>query len=67
MRVARNKKSRRSLPRVFCDCTETLAEIDRDARAYFLERGGESFEYAPCPNDSDAQAKLFRNIFENIK
>ncbi|WYJ08428.1 ferrochelatase [Opitutia bacterium KCR 482] len=54
-------------PAFFCDCTETLAEIDRDARAYFLERGGESFEYAPCPNDSDAQAKLFRNIFENIK
>lgn len=54
-------------PAFFCDCTETLAEIDRDARAYFLERGGKSFEYAPCPNDSDAQTKLFADIFENIK
>ena len=61
------KKAGVLCPAFFCDCTETLAEIDRDARAYFLERGGESFEYAPCPNDSDAQAKLFRNIFENIK
>ncbi|KAF1045029.1 ferrochelatase [Xylophilus sp.] len=34
------------------DCLETLAEIDQEARAAFLQAGGKQFGYIPCLNDS---------------
>ena len=34
------------------DCIETLEEIDMEARAAFLNAGGEQFHYIPCLNDS---------------
>lgn len=36
------------------DCLETLEEIDQEARAAFLQAGGQSFHYIPCLNDSPA-------------
>jgi len=33
------------------DCLETLEEIDQEARAAFLNAGGEEFNYLPCLND----------------
>ena len=33
------------------DCLETLEEIDQEARAVFLQAGGEEFNYLPCLND----------------
>jgi ferrochelatase len=38
-------------PGFTADCLETLEEIDQEARAAFLEAGGESFHYIPCLND----------------
>jgi ferrochelatase len=38
-------------PGFVTDCLETLEEIDQEARAAFLEAGGESFHYIPCLND----------------
>ncbi len=39
-------------PGFAADCVETLAEIDRENRDYFLEAGGEKFATVPCLNDS---------------
>ena len=33
------------------DCLETLEEIDQEARAAFMQAGGEEFNYLPCLND----------------
>ena len=34
------------------DCLETLEEINQEARAAFLQAGGQEFHYIPCLNDS---------------
>ncbi len=49
------------------DCTETLIEIDKDLRASFLKNGGEHFNYVTCLNDSDTQANLYAQLFEEMK
>ena len=33
------------------DCLETLEEIDQEARAAFIQAGGQEFNYLPCLND----------------
>jgi ferrochelatase len=35
------------------DCLETLEEIDQEARAAFLQAGGEQFRYIACLNDDE--------------
>ncbi len=39
-------------PAFFCDCLETLEEIELRGRETFMEAGGESFRMLPCLNDS---------------
>ena len=41
-------------PAFFCDCLETLEEIEMRGRETFMEAGGESFRMIPCLNDSPA-------------
>ncbi len=41
-------------PAFFCDCLETLEEIELRGRETFLAAGGESFRMIPCLNDSQA-------------
>ena len=41
-------------PAFFCDCLETLEEIELRGRELFMEAGGESFRMIPCLNDSPA-------------
>lgn len=41
-------------PAFFCDCLETLEEIEIRGRETFLEAGGESFRMIPCLNDTPA-------------
>ncbi|MDF7826416.1 ferrochelatase [Pontiellaceae bacterium B12227] len=41
-------------PAFFCDCLETLEEIEMRGREIFMEAGGESFRMIPCLNDSPA-------------
>lgn len=38
-------------PGFSADCLETLEEIDMENREYFLEAGGEQFQYIPALND----------------
>jgi len=41
-------------PSFFCDCLETLEEIEVRGKATFLAAGGESFRMIPCLNNSPA-------------
>ncbi|VGO19891.1 Ferrochelatase [Pontiella sulfatireligans] len=41
-------------PAFFCDCLETLEEIEIRGQETFMEAGGESFRMIPCLNDSPA-------------
>lgn len=38
-------------PGFSADCLETLEEIAEENRDYFIEAGGDKFEYIPCLND----------------
>jgi protoporphyrin/coproporphyrin ferrochelatase len=40
-------------PGFSADCLETLEELDRENRHYFMEAGGEKFAYLPALNDSE--------------
>lgn len=54
-------------PGFACDCTETLAEIAGDLAGEFLSRGGRTFRYVPCLNDSSEHAAALAGIFERMK
>ena len=53
-------------PGFFCDCTETLIEINESARLFAKNLGMELL-YAPCLNDSPAHAELLKAIFEEMR
>lgn len=38
-------------PAFVADCLETLEEVAMTGKQTFLDAGGESFRYVPCPND----------------
>ena len=40
-------------PGFSADCLETIEEIGMENRDYFLESGGERYEYIPCLNATD--------------
>ncbi|MBT8041960.1 MAG: ferrochelatase [Pontiella sp.] len=52
-------------PAFFCDCLETLEEIEIRGRETFLDAGGESFRMIPCINDTEAGIKCLENLIAN--
>ncbi len=52
-------------PSFFCDCLETLEEIEIRGQKIFLEAGGESFRMIPCLNDSPAAFHCLETLMEN--
>lgn len=44
------------------DCLETIEEIEVENKEYFIEAGGEQYDYIPCLNDSDAHIKMMRAL-----
>jgi ferrochelatase len=52
-------------PAFFCDCLETLEEIEISGRKTFLEAGGESFRMIPCLNDSEAGIHCLETLMAN--
>jgi protoporphyrin/coproporphyrin ferrochelatase len=56
------------------DCLETLEEIKLENKEYFIDAGGESYDYIPCLNDdpdhidmmSDLITENLPNQYENI-
>jgi ferrochelatase len=49
-------------PAFFCDCLETLEEIEIRGREIFMEAGGESFRMIPCLNDSPAAFQCLETL-----
>jgi ferrochelatase len=46
------------------DCLETVEEMGAENKQYFLESGGETYQYIPCLNDSEAQVSLFAALIK---
>lgn len=46
------------------DCLETIEEIGGENRDYFLEAGGERYEYIPCLNADSDHIELMQTIIE---
>ena len=44
------------------DCLETLEEIKMEGEEEFLEKGGKSFSYIDCLNDSPVAIKMYQQI-----
>jgi ferrochelatase len=44
------------------DCLETLEEIGMQNRDAFLARGGETFDYVPCLNSSEAHVAVLEDV-----
>jgi len=53
-------------PSFFCDCLETLEEIEIRGREIFLAGGGESFRMIPCLNDSPAAIRCVETLMANV-
>ena len=54
---------------VFCpgfsaDCLETVEEIDEENRGYFLESGGEKFNYVPALNAEPVHVRALLTLIE---
>ncbi|MBN2161693.1 MAG: ferrochelatase [Pontiellaceae bacterium] len=49
-------------PAFFCDCLETLEEIEIQGRETFMEAGGNSFRMIPCLNDSGAAIDCMESL-----
>ena len=46
------------------DCLETIEEIEVENRDIFLSAGGESFQYIPALNASDAHIEMMKQLVE---
>jgi ferrochelatase len=51
-------------PGFAADCLETLEEINMEARAAFLQAGGQGFAYIPCLNDHAAGMRALADLAE---
>ena len=54
-------------PAFFCDCLETLEEIELRGKETFMEAGGESFRMIPCLNDTPAGLHCLETLIKNVK
>ena len=52
-------------PAFFCDCLETLEEIELRGKETFMEAGGEAFRMIPCLNDSPAGLHCLETLIGN--
>ena len=52
-------------PAFFCDCLETLEEIEMRGKETFMEAGGESFRMIPCLNDTPAAFHCLETLIAN--
>ena len=47
------------------DCLETIEEIGEENREYFMEHGGERYEYIACLNDSSAHLDMLFELLQS--
>lgn len=53
------------LPGFSSDCLETIEEIGEENREYFLENGGERFEYIEALNSDDEHLDMLTGLISN--
>jgi ferrochelatase len=51
-------------PGFSADCLETIEEIGEENREYFMENGGERYEYIPSLNSDDAHLDMLFELLE---
>ena len=49
-------------PGFSADCLETIEEIDEENRDYFLNQGGESFQYIPALNAEPGHIEMMAKL-----
>ncbi|MGH1539742.1 MAG: ferrochelatase [Arenicella sp.] len=47
------------------DCLETLEEIEEENKTYFLQAGGQSYQYIQCLNSSPAHSQMVCDLIQN--
>ena len=47
------------------DCLETIEEIEVENKEYFMEAGGETYDYIPCLNDNEDHIKMMLELVSN--
>jgi ferrochelatase len=53
-------------PAFFCDCLETLEEIEIRGKETFMNAGGESFRMIPCLNDTPAAVHCLETLMRDV-
>ncbi|OCQ23114.1 ferrochelatase [Pseudoalteromonas luteoviolacea] len=51
-------------PAFSADCLETLEELEEENKEYFIEAGGERYDYIPALNDRDDHIEAFYEILK---
>jgi len=51
-------------PAFSADCLETIEEISGENKEYFMENGGEHFNYIPCLNDREDHIAFLSDLVE---
>ena len=54
-------------PSFFCDCLETLEEIEIRGKKIFMAAGGESFRMIPCLNDTSAAFHCLESLMADAE
>lgn len=54
-------------PSFFCDCLETLEEIEIRGKEIFMLAGGESFRMIPCLNDTPAAFQCLETLMAGVE
>lgn len=54
-------------PAFFCDCLETLEEIEIRGKETFMAAGGESFRMIPCLNDTPAAFTCLETLIADVE
>jgi ferrochelatase len=49
-------------PGFSADCLETLEEVDEENRDYFMQAGGERYDYIPCLNSDDEHIEALTQL-----
>ncbi len=51
-------------PGFSADCLETLEELDKENRGYFMQNGGEHYAYLPALNDRPEGIEVIFDVIE---
>jgi Protoheme ferro-lyase (ferrochelatase) len=46
------------------DCLETIEELEEENKEYFMQSGGEHYQYIPCLNDNHKHIEVFVNLIK---